>query len=101
MRHYIEVILHVVRNEYTIEAIHRNGVSTQLHNRSERSLVTWIAAIGTKEYEIADDKVKISSVEFEKDYRTKLELCDAVPTATCLEVFFDKYMISFMLMVKL
>jgi FkbM family methyltransferase len=89
-RNYIEVILHVLRNEYPIEAIYRNGVSTQLHNRSETSLVTWLAANGIKEYEIANDKVKISSVEFEKNNKIKLELYDAVSNGDLLGIFFHK-----------
>jgi FkbM family methyltransferase len=89
-QNYIEVILHVLRNEYPIDAMLRNGVSTQLHDRSETSLVTHLAAIGIKEYEIADNKVKISSVEFEKNSEIKLELYDAVSNGDLLGIFFNK-----------
>jgi FkbM family methyltransferase len=89
-KNYMEVIMHVLRNEYPIEAIYRNGVSRQFHNRSEIYLATRLTAIGTNDYEISDDNVKISSIEFEKNNKTKLELYDAVSNGDLLGVFFNK-----------
>jgi FkbM family methyltransferase len=89
-RNYMDVILHVLKNEYPVKAIYRNGISIQLHNRSEMSLATWLVANGIKEFEFADDKIKITSVQIEKNNKIKLELFDAISNGDILEIFVRK-----------
>lgn len=89
-RNYASVIFRMLRNQYPIEAIDKRGNCILLHNRPETSFVTRLAYLDCKEYEIADNKVTISSFTFETNNKRKVELYDAVSNGDLIGIFFDK-----------
>jgi FkbM family methyltransferase len=81
------VLLHILRNEYPIEAVLRRGNHISIQSHSEAILVTMMESIGYKMYDIIDNKVSLNCIVSETDPKTKIELYDGVKNGDLVNVF--------------
>jgi FkbM family methyltransferase len=88
-QNYLKVLVHLLKGEYPIDAILRNGNHISLHNRFETSLVTYMEETGNQEYKFADNKVTISTT-FQSNYKRKTELFGATSSDEVIDIFFKK-----------
>jgi len=87
-RNYSSVIFQILRNNYPIEAIDRNGNHMLLHNRLQAGFVTQLFYHGCNKFEFCDNKVSISSKELGTDNGGKLIIYDAISNGELFGCFF-------------
>jgi FkbM family methyltransferase len=89
-RNYVTVIFRMLRNDYPIEAVYRNGNYKLFQNRSEISFASRMVYHDCNEFEISDDKVTIFSYSLDEKYKRRIDLYDAVSNGEVIDIFFDR-----------
>jgi hypothetical protein len=80
----------MLKDDYPIEAVYRNGNYILFRNRSEIAFATRLAYHGCREFETDDDKVTILSYPLDENNRRRIDLYDAISNGELIDIFFDK-----------
>lgn len=86
---FLGVIMQVLRNDYPIEAILRNGTHITLYNHEQASFVTDSKRLKGVDYDITNDIITISSLPYITDKRTTVKLHGCMKNGEVFTIFFN------------
>jgi FkbM family methyltransferase len=88
-RNYISVVTHILRRQYPVEAILRNGSHISLHNHLQVSSIGNSQARNGVEYDTLNDTATFSSLPYVVDKNMKVTLRHAVTNGDAVSILLD------------
>jgi hypothetical protein len=80
----------MLRNDYPIESVYRNGNKKLFRNRSEIAFATRMVYHRCGDFEIDDDKGILFSYSLEENSKRKIQLHDAIFNGELFDIFYNK-----------
>lgn len=90
-RNYFSICRHILRREYPVDTILRNGGNVRLYDHSQVSSVALLQGHNDVEYDIANDTVTVPLLPYNSDRKIKVKLHGGISNGDVVNIFLQNY----------